>query len=247
VNETGLKTEFVWVITQRVVVISYRRFGTTSRFSLQGWRIQKRLGCCNSRLISSNNRNKIRFIKKRRRETFCSISTSTSKTSKFWETTRMELVLTLFIKTSFYFYIKKVKVKVKWSRHRPGVAQRVGRSIALLFHDRGTRRWWVVSSTPRPHFTPGKDSVPILQETGWAPGPVWTGGKSRPHRDSILNNPARSQSLYRLSYPAHLCTILCTLNHILIFTSTRCVIHCCHFHGVQLYRYLFSAYPIDVI
>jgi len=61
----------------------------------------------------------------------------------------------------------------------------------------------VVSSRPRPHFTPGKDPVPILQEAGWAPGQVWTGGKSRPHRDSILDRPARSQSLYRLSYPAH--------------------------------------------
>jgi len=45
--------------------------------------------------------------------------------------------------------------------------------------------------------------VPILQEAGWAPGPVWTGGKSRPHWDSIPDHPARSQSLYRLSYPAH--------------------------------------------
>jgi hypothetical protein len=25
---------------------------------------------------------------------------------------------------------------------------------------------------------PGKDLVPIVQEAGWAPGPVWTGGKS---------------------------------------------------------------------
>jgi len=83
-------------------------------------------------------------------------------------------------------------VKVKWSRHRPGVAQRVGIGIALLFHDRGTRRGWVVSSTPRPHFTPGKEPVPILQEAGWAPGPVWTGGESRPHRDSIPDRPARS-------------------------------------------------------
>ena len=33
-----------------------------------------------------------------------------------------------------------VLVKVKCSRYRPGVAQRVGRGIALLFHDRGTRR-----------------------------------------------------------------------------------------------------------
>jgi len=84
------------------------------------------------------------------------------------------------------------KVKFKLSRYRPCVAQRVGRGIALLFHDRGTRRGWVVSSTPRPHFTPWKDPVAILQETGWAPGPVWTGGKYRPHWDSIPDHPARS-------------------------------------------------------
>ena len=96
----------------------------------------------------------------------------------------------------------KVK-KVKWSRYKPGVAQRVGRGIAVLFHDCGTRRGWVVSSTPRPHFTPEKDPVPILQEAGWAPGPVWTGGISRPHRNSIPDRPARSQLLYRLRYPAY--------------------------------------------
>jgi hypothetical protein len=55
------------------------------------------------------------------------------------------------------------------------VAQRVDRGIALLFHDLGTRRRRVVSSTPRPHFPPGKEPVPIVQEAGWAAGPVWTG------------------------------------------------------------------------
>jgi len=94
-------------------------------------------------------------------------------------------------------------VRVQWSRYRPGVAQKVGRGMALLFHDRGTRRGWVVSSTPRPHFTPGTDPVPILQESGWTPVSDWTGGKSRPHRDSIPDRPARSQSLYRISYLAH--------------------------------------------
>jgi hypothetical protein len=60
-------------------------------------------------------------------------------------------------------------------------------------------------SAARPGHTlpPGKDPVPILQEAGWAPGPVWTGGKARPYRDSIPDHPARSQSLYQLSYPAH--------------------------------------------
>ena len=83
------------------------------------------------------------------------------------------------------------------------MAQRVGRGIALLFHDRSTRNGWVVSSTTRPQFTPGKDTVPILQKAGWALGTVWTGGKSHPHRDSILAHPALSQSLYRLSNLAH--------------------------------------------
>jgi len=43
----------------------------------------------------------------------------------------------------------------------------------------------VVSVTPRPHFTPGKDPVLIVQEAGWATGRVWKDGKFRPHRDSI--------------------------------------------------------------
>jgi len=41
----------------------------------------------------------------------------------------------------FYVYLLRyIYEKVKYSRYRPGVAQRVGRGIALLFHDRGTRR-----------------------------------------------------------------------------------------------------------
>ena len=102
--------------------------------------------------------------------------------------------------------------RVKWSLYRPGVSQSVGRVIAVLFHDRGTRRGWVVSSTPRPHFTPVKDLVPIVQEAGWDPEPVWMGGNSRPHRDSIPDRPARSQSLYRLNYPAHAFMVISVWN-----------------------------------
>jgi hypothetical protein len=124
-------------------------------------------------------------------------------------------------------------------------------------------------SAPRlGRFTPGKDPVPIVQEAGWAPGPVWTCAKNlappgffcccsfcpirfvffvfncpfasyrtaccgflhyeksdgfgrdrtrdlgfqRParkpqdHRSRWIRSPdrsARTQSLYRLSYPAH--------------------------------------------
>jgi hypothetical protein len=54
--------------------------------------------------------------------------------------------------------------------------------MALLYLDLERGGW----SAPRPgRFTPGKDPVPIVQEAGWA------------------RNPACSQSLHRLSYPAH--------------------------------------------
>jgi hypothetical protein len=60
-------------------------------------------------------------------------------------------------------------------------------------------------SAPRPgRFTPGKDPVPIVQKAGWAPGPVWMCAKNLAHSGiRSPDRPARSQSLYRLSYPAH--------------------------------------------
>jgi len=83
-------------------------------------------------------------------------------------------------------------------------AHRGSRGIAILFHDHSTRRWWGVSVTPRPLFTPGKDPVPIVQEAGWAPGPVWTGVINlAPTGIQSPDRPACSQSLYRLCYPAH--------------------------------------------
>jgi len=65
-------------------------------------------------------------------------------------------------------------------------AHRGNRGVALLFLGHGTRRGWVVSFTPRPLFIPGKDPLPIVQEAGWAPGPVWTGAENLAlHRDSV--------------------------------------------------------------
>jgi hypothetical protein len=37
---------------------------------------------------------------------------------------------------------------------------------------------WGVSVTSRPLSTIGKDPVPIVQEAGWAAGPVWTGAEN---------------------------------------------------------------------
>ena len=59
---------------------------------------------------------------------------------------------------------------------------------------------------------PGKDPVPIVQEAGWAPGPVWTGAENlAPTEFRSLDRPARSQSLYRQSYTAHMLRYLTML------------------------------------
>jgi hypothetical protein len=55
--------------------------------------------------------------------------------------------------------------KVKWSRYRPGVAQRVGRVIALLFHDRGTRKG-----------VSGQQHAPAALYPRERPGTHFTGG-----------------------------------------------------------------------
>jgi hypothetical protein len=64
---------------------------------------------------------------------------------------------------------------------------------------------WVVNATPRPLYPRERDPVPIVQEDGWAPGPVWTGAENlAPTGIRSPDRPARSQSLYRLSYPGPL-------------------------------------------
>jgi hypothetical protein len=100
--------------------------------------------------------------------------------------------------------------KVKWTlvqALRPctgHTAHRGSRGIALFNHDHGTRRGWGVSVTPQPLFTPGKDPVFIVQEAGWTTGPVWTGAENLALTGiRSPDRPARSQSLYRLRYPAH--------------------------------------------
>ena len=51
---------------------------------------------------------------------------------------------------------------------------------------------------------PGKEPEPIVQEAGWTPGSVWTGGENlAPTAIRFQDHQARSQSLYRQSYPAH--------------------------------------------
>ena len=73
-------------------------------------------------------------------------------------------------------------------------AHKESRGITLPFQDHGTRRGGEVSVTPRPLLILRKDPVPIVQETGWAPGPVWTGAENLASTGiRSLDSPARSQ------------------------------------------------------
>ena len=71
----------------------------------------------------------------------------------------------IYIYTYIYIYIK-----VKWSRYRPIVVQRVGKGIALLFHDRGTRRGeWSAARSGRT-LPPEKTRYQFYRRLGWPQG-----------------------------------------------------------------------------
>jgi hypothetical protein len=57
--------------------------------------------------------------------------------------------------------------------------------------------------TPRSgRFTPGKEAVPIVEEAGWAPGPVWRDAENLALTGiRSPDRPAPSESLHRLRYP----------------------------------------------
>ena len=61
---------------------------------------------------------------------------------------------------------------------------------------------WVVNATPRPLYPREREPLPIVQEAGLAPRPVWTGAENL-----VLTGirspdlPVRSKYLYGLSYP----------------------------------------------
>jgi len=66
--------------------------------------------------------------------------------------------------------------------------------MLYCFFNLGTRWEWVVNATPRPLYPRERDLVPIVQEAGWAPGPVWTGAENRsPNGIRSPDPPARSE------------------------------------------------------
>ena len=87
------------------------------------------------------------------------------------------------------------------------------------------------AACPGRNLPPGKIWYPFYRRLGRAPGPVWTGGKSHSHRDSIPDCPACGQSLYRLSYPAPIkCSVLYVKHNVnymfiinLVYTTFTCM------------------------
>jgi hypothetical protein len=64
-------------------------------------------------------------------------------------------------------------------------------------------------STLQPgRFTPGNDPVPIVQESGWAPGPVWTDAKSLPPF------PGFDPRTFQLVASIYICVCVCVCVHI---------------------------------
>ena len=58
----------------------------------------------------------------------------------------------------------------------------------------------------RPHLTPGKDPVPIVQEAGLASGPAWTGAENLapPRFDPRTVQPVRSRYIDYATRPTSL-------------------------------------------
>jgi len=97
-----------------------------------------------------------------------------------WKTSKVMRCITTFRSTTDCIYdrghilqysiiiltVVILVIKVKFSRNRPGVAQRVGRSLALLFHDHGTRS--------------GRQHAPAAIDPRERPGTHFTGGWFRP-------------------------------------------------------------------
>jgi hypothetical protein len=69
----------------------------------------------------------------------------------------------------------------------------MGRGIAVLFLDLGTRRVWVVSTTPRPLYPPATTRYSLYRRLG---GPQGRSGRVRkisPHQDSIPVQPVANR------------------------------------------------------
>jgi hypothetical protein len=95
------------------------------------------------------------------------------------------------------------------------------------FLDLGISLRWVVSFTSQPLYLDKEALVPIGQEAGWTPELVWTTWRKvltlpwlelRP-----LDCPARSQSLYRLSYRGSTFSTIRCSKHVMLWVFQKIV------------------------
>jgi hypothetical protein len=109
----------------------------------------------------------------------------------------------------------------------------VGGVIALLFLDLGARRWVVVSTTPRPLYPRERPGTHCTE--GWV---VLRAGlvlceNLAPTGIRSPDRPARSQSLYWLSYPAHMLKLRCRAKIIRVKGREKCSA-CTHWRHVTV-------------
>ena len=95
-----------------------------------------------------------------------------------------------------------VKVKVKFTLEQATKAQS-GRRGIVLFFNLGARSGWVVNATPRPPYPRERPDTHCIG--GWVGPRVGLDGCGK-SRSEIRppDRPARSELLYRLSYPGPL-------------------------------------------
>ena len=91
----------------------------------------------------------------------------------------------------------KLKVHLRTSHEGPEGEQRYSSTLFLTLV-----LVWVVNATPWLLYLQVKDPVHVVQEAGWATGPVWTGAENlAPIRIRSLDHPAHSNLLSWLHYP----------------------------------------------
>jgi hypothetical protein len=93
-------------------------------------------------------------------------------------------------------------VLLKWFWDKSGVCGHMNQKAAaaqndtIILHVMST---WVVNTTPQPLYLPERDPVSIIQEVGWALGPVWMGTEYLTTNDiQSLACPICSKSLLSL-------------------------------------------------
>jgi len=103
----------------------------------------------------------------------------------------------------------------------------------ISFQEQQSRGNKVVNATLRPLYRRENETVPILQDGGWAPQPVCMGVKNiAPSGIRSPDRPARNESLYRLRSPGP-CSMgtLHYYNHIvmlpIVATAPRLTLEVC--------------------